>query len=449
MTNDLQALLSEVDPAVVGKRVRAARAAAAIPVPELCRVTGVGATTLDEIEGGLRLPELPVLAAIAASTDTTAEYLVTGLTRETIDELQGSLDHAAFTLSATSSSDARSVADRVLEQLELAEATAPHLRLAAQRLRATAHEASGELTDAISDLRLITAEPRREAQWLKDLIALCRCYRESGQLDAAIAVGEEAAPTIRELDLEGVTEAVQLTATVASAYIFRAATGDLGYASRLCLRAADEADRHGLPIAKASALWNASVAKYAAGDVVASLSLGRQALALFGEQGDIRNLGVLHMQMGNAYLVQDPPDALAALEMLTLAGTELTMAGASAVELARHRQVLARAHLELGDGDKARALLAESDALAPDNAVELRAWHYVLLATLDARERDFRSAHAHVERAVQMLSASGADGDAAQVWFRVASVFAELDEMELAADAYRRAAVAQGLRPNI
>ncbi|XBB65304.1 helix-turn-helix domain-containing protein [Nocardioides sp. WV_118_6] len=449
MTPDLDVLLSAVDPAVVGARIRAARETAALPAGELCRATGVDEAALADLEDGRRPLAPAFVTAVADHTDTTVEMLATGLSRDVLTVLQGELDHARLALSGQDSSDACAVADRVLEQLRSARATAPHLERDARRLRATAREASGDLAAAVTDLHVITTTPRRDPQWLKDLIALCRCYRESGQLDTAIAVGESATPMIRDLGLQGVTEAIQLTVTVASAYIFRAATGDIGHATRLCLRAADDADLYELPIAKASALWNASVAKYVGGDIAASLSLGQQALALYGDQGDIRNLGVLHMQMANAYLAQDPPDATAALEMLRLAGAELTMAGASAVELARHRQVLARAHLELGDVDAAHDLLAESDALAPDDAVELRAWHFTLLGTLAARRRDFREAYTHLEHAVRMLTASGADGDAAQVWFRVASVFAELGEMKMAADAYRRAAVSQGLRPTI
>lgn len=447
MTPDLDVLLSAVDPAVVGARIRAARETAALPAGELCRATGVDEAALADLEDGRRPLAPAFVTAVADHTDTTVEILATGLSGEVLTVLQGELDHARLALSGQDSSDACAVADRVLEQLQSARATAPHLERDARRLRATALEAVGDLASAIADLHALTLVPRQDPQWIKDLISLSRCYRESGELDQAIAVGEEAEQTIRELGLDDLTEAIQLMVTVTAAYIFRSATGDIGHATRMCMRAADLADRHGLPVAKASALWNASLAKYVGGDVVASLSLGLQALALFGEQGDLRNLGVLRMQTGNAYLAQDPPDAVAALEMLTIAGTELTMAGASAVEVARHRQILARAHLELGDTDAARDALAESDALTPDDAVELRAWHFTLLATLAARQGDFEDTYAHLEQAVLMLTACGADGDAAQVWFRVASVFADLDELELAADAYRRAAVSQGLRP--
>ncbi|KAB2812045.1 hypothetical protein F9L07_09465 [Pimelobacter simplex] len=448
MSPDLETLLEAADPVVVGARIRAAREAAAVAAIDLCRATGVDVKTLGEIEDGRRPPDTAELAAIAARTDCAPEVLVTGLTHAVLTDLQGDLDHARVSLSGTDSSSACAVADRVLERLEASGATAPHLAREARRLRATAREAAGDLNAAIADLHLITADPRRDPQWLKDLISLSRCYRESGELDRAIAVGEETESTIRELGLDNLTEAIQLAVTVAAAYIFRAATGDLGHATRMCMRAADAAERYGLPVAKASALWNASLAKYVRGDVGASLELGLQALALFSEQGDLRNRGVLRMQTGNAYLAQDPPEAAAALAMLTLAGTELTMAGASAVEVARQRQVLARAHLELGDVDAAHEALAESEALTPDDAVELRAWHFTLLATLAARRGDFSETYTHLEQAVHMLTACGADGDAAQVWFRVASVFADLGELERAADAFRRAAVAQGLRPS-
>lgn len=448
MTLDLAALLATADPAIIGERIRRAQRHAAVSFVELAGAAAVDVTTLDDIVEGRRLPELAVLTAVADCTDTSPEALLTGLSAAALTTLWGELDHARLSLSGMEPSAACTVAERVLQQLETSRATAPHLARAARRLRATALESAGDLNAAIAELHVITANPHRDPQWLRDLISLSRCYRESGELDRAISVGEVDEPAIRELGLDHLTEAIQLTVTVAAAYIFRGAVGDLGHATRMCMRAAEAADRHDLPVAKASALWNASLAKYAGGDPVASLALGLEALALFGDQGELRHVGVLRMQVGNAYLAQDPPDAEAALEMLTRAGTELRMAGGGAVERARHRQVLARAHLELGDIDAAHEALAESEALTPADAVELRAWHFTLLATLAARQGDFSETYAHLERAVHMLTACGADGDAAQVWFRVASVFADLGEMERAADAYRRAAITQGLRPN-
>jgi len=136
VTTDLAELLRQVDPSVVGARVRAAREVFGVPPGDLADAIGLDSAALDELERGIRTPDLALLSAVAEATATSPELLVTGLSRDVLADLHGDLDLAGFTLSSQDSSAARATAERILEQLDAAGATAPHLDRAARRLRA-------------------------------------------------------------------------------------------------------------------------------------------------------------------------------------------------------------------------------------------------------------------------------------------------------------------------
>lgn len=443
MTTDLAELLRQVDPSVVGARVRAAREVFGVPPGDLADAIGLDSAALDELERGIRTPDLALLSAVADATATSAELLVTGLSRDVLADLHGDLDLAGFTLSSQDSSAARATAERILGQLDAAGATAPHLDRAARRLRAKALEASGDLAEAIDELRRVSAVPVAEVAWVEDLISLSRCYRETGQLSEAIAAGEEAQSTVRDLGLADTTEAIQLTVTTAFAHLVQ---GDIGHCARICLKAAAHADQLGLPSAKGAALWNAAVAKQAAGDLSAALELATAALELLEPDGDSRRIGMLRAQIASIRLDLEDSDPRVALELLALAGQELEWAGAGAAEMARLRLNTARAHYALGDDVAALEVLDDSERLAPADAVDVRAWQLSLRARIAARARDVDGALTHLHAASRLLATCQADAIIALAWFRLGAAFEELGEQDLAGDAFLRACVAQGLR---
>ncbi|WP_418057993.1 hypothetical protein [Pimelobacter simplex] len=443
MTTDLADLLQQVDPKVVGERVRAARELFALPLTDLSHATGLDPATLDDVEHGRRPADLALLTAVAASTAASVELLITGLSQDALTDLQGDLDLARLSLSSSSPAGALTTAERILTQLDTAGATAPHLDRAARRLRARALEASGDLNGAIEELRRVSVVPVAEVEWVEDLISLSRCLRESGRLNDAIAVGEHARGPLRDLGLDNTTEAIQLTVTCAFAHLVQ---GDVGYCARACLQAAALADRLGLASAKGSALWNASVAKQAAGDLDAALELATVALELLEPDGDSRRIGMLRAQIASIHLDLEDSDPRIALDLLARAHEELDWAGAGAAEVARHRLNTARAHHALGEDEMASRLLEESEGLAPADAIDVRAWQYSLRARIAARARDFDGALASLHAAARLLTTCQADAIIALAWFRLGAAFEELGEHDHAASAFHRACVAQGLR---
>ncbi|KAB2812044.1 hypothetical protein F9L07_09460 [Pimelobacter simplex] len=443
MTTDLAELLRQVDPSVVGARVRAAREVFGVPLDDLARSTGLPVTTLADVEHGRRPADLALLSAVAASTAASVELLVTGLSQDALTDLQGDLDLARLTLSSSDPSGALATADRVLTHLDDAAATAPHLDRTARRLRARALEASGDLAEAIDELRRVSAVPVAEVEWVEDLISLARCYRESLQIDAMVAVGEQAEPLIQDLDLADTTQAIQLTVTCAIAHMLR---GDTGHCVRICMRAAEHAERLGLAPAKGAALWNAGVAKQAAGDLSAALQLVTTALELLEPSGDTRRIGMLRSQVASIHLDLADSDPRIALDLLALARRELDSSGADAAHRARHRLNTARAHDALGDTGMALRLLDESQSLAPADAIDVRAWQLMLRARIAARLGDTEGALASLHAATHLLTTCQADDVIALAWYRLGAAFEELDELDLAADAFHRACIAQGLR---
>lgn len=425
--------------AELGTRLRAARVALGLTQAQLAGDT-VEAAYVCRVEVGRRRPTLRVLTALAERLGVPLEDLLTGLTRDRRDSLQLTIDFAELSLSSEDPSEALAAADEVLA--DLVGMNAPDLSESALRLRASARESAGDLDGAAADLALLTAKPVADVKWVKDLISLSRCLRESGRLDEAITVAAGHRAQVDRLGLTATTEAVQLIVTAAAAYMYR---GDLGRALRICKRASVDAVRYGLPVAQASALWNASMALQLRGQVQEALGSARQALALFEESGDTRNLGRLRVHVANIQLSLRPPDAEGALRMLQRAGKELDWSTASALDTARHRLSMAEAHELLGQHEEALTELEASVALSPANAMDLRAFQAALRGRLAAARGDLDAAQGHYQHGIAILTGSGADRDAAQLWYELGQILRGLGESELAADAFRRAGAVQGL----
>ncbi|MBV6727798.1 helix-turn-helix domain-containing protein, partial [Nocardioides daeguensis] len=226
-----------VDQVHLGRRLRGARRTIGKAVAALAEETGLAPELIEDIEAGRVLPDERALTVLARHTQTSPDTLVSGPDAAALVDILGYLDNAELLHSSHErTGELLRAADCALDRL--AGGAAPEVVRTARRLRATALERSGNLEGAISELLVVTAEPLAETQWLTDLIALSRCYRESGHLHRAIDVGESRREEIHALGLADSAEAIRLTVTVAGAYIFRAAEGDLGHATRLCLRAA-------------------------------------------------------------------------------------------------------------------------------------------------------------------------------------------------------------------
>jgi tetratricopeptide (TPR) repeat protein len=280
---------------------------------------------------------------------------------------------------------------------------------------------------------------------LKAATALCRIWREQGQLDRAIAIAQS---VLRELPDDAVAseEGIRLSVTLAAAMFVGGRTVE---AAEICDRAIAESERLSSPVARASAYWNASMIRAESGDVAEALAMAKRALHLLENTERVRDIGRLRTQLAAIMLQDDQPRIDDAQEQLRLADTELDWSEANPVDRARHDLVKARTYFLGGDSSAAReralAVLDACSADLPIIAVEA----LTLLGQLAWNEGEREMAHTWYRRAIELLTGAGADREAAQVWFEIGTLASEAGMVAESADAFRRAAVSTGLQARL
>lgn len=436
----LAELSRTIDPAELGRRLRTARVAAGLTQAQVA-ADDITAAYLSRIEDGQRRPEAGLLERMASRLGVTLEDLLLEVKRDKVLELQLAVDHAELSLVSGNAESALAAVDVILADDALE--SLPSLRRAALQIRAGALENVGDLDAAIVLLEDLFADPTPDASWLKGLIALSRCYRDSGDYTRAVEVGERASGLIKELGLEGLTESIQLTVTVAAAQLF---LGDTGQAMRSCMRALAAAEEHDSIPGQAAAYWNASVVESTRGATTAARDLARKALALFEMSDDSRNLARLRSEVANLLLEQDPPDPEAALATLANQELGLLWSGASAWDVAYVHLLRGRAHLLLGNREEARSCAQKVSETRPADSPGLEAHSLVLLGRIAFLDGDQELARQQFQAGAHALTAIGSDRSAAQLWFELADLLASVGDNAGALQAFRSAGVSTGLR---
>lgn len=439
MEGQLAELSKTIDPVVLGQRLRSARLATGLTQGQVAD-GAVSTAYISRIEAGQRRPDLDLLGRIAERLGTTAEELLLGLRHDERAELQLELDHAELALASGNATQALERTEAVLAALPDDDSSG--LQRPAGFVRAFALEATGDLDGAIVALEQLTDSGPSDLVWLRGQIALCRCYREAGDLAMAIEVGQRAEDTIEEQGLGGLSEAVQLTLTMAAAFFER---GDTGHAVRLCAEAVRQAEGLASATARGSAYWNASVMASRRGSVDEGVALARKALHLFEQDADGRNLARLRTELGILQLRLDPPEAGAAKENLERSAKELDWSSASPMDKVENQLALARANLMLGDTTLAEQQAAAGYTLSREHAPLSAADALVLQGQVAGCEGRGDDAVAAYREAILVLSAVGADRRAAELWFELGGLLQEAGETEAALDAFRRAAASTGL----
>lgn len=436
----LAELSRSIDAAELGRRIRTARVAAGMTQAQVA-AEDVSAAYLSRIEDGQRRPEAGLLERMAGRMGVSLEDLLLNVPRDRVQELRLAVDYAELSLVSGDGAGALKAVDKVLA--DEATANVPPVLRAAKQVRALALENVGDLDAAIVLLEDLTSEPTPDANWLKALIALSRCHRTTGDFARAITVGEQAQETIDALGLNGLTEAIQLTVTVAGAYL---AQDDNNKAMQICLHALAAAEKYDSPIGKASAYWNASIAEAQRGATTAALDLARKALSHFEESDDNRKLAALRSQIANLYLEQDPPDAEAALDILATMEQEMRWSGGSAWEICFMLQLSARAHYLLGDYERATELVEQSLEHKPNGEPLLEGQALVLKGRISFARGDRDGAKQMFQAGALVLTAAGVDRSAGQLWFELADLLAEVGDHAGALEAFRSAGASSGLR---
>jgi len=432
-------LLRTIDPVALGSRLRAARIARGWTQSDLAGENfSVG--YVSRIENGTRRPRMSALVALADRLEITVEELLRGASEAEVNEIKLGLSYAELALENGEDLEAEHQARDYVARAEQASLT--DLAQEGRFLVARALESMGQLDDAILELESLM-ESTGGLLAVRCGIALCRIYREVGDLGLAIEVGERLQPVLAENRLEQSDEAIQLAMTVALAYIER---GDLSRAARFCTEAIRTAEQLASPAARSAAYWNASIVYSERGDTQAALALADRALGLLGEGQDTRNLARLRLELGRLQLNLDPPNLTEALDHIRRGATELKATSASQAEVVQGDVALARALLLSGQPEQAVETASAARSANPGEATLGLAEAIIVqgeaLAQL-GRADDARAAYA---QAAELLSQLGTDRWVAQAWCELGELNEALGDFEAARIAFRAAASASGLR---
>lgn len=439
MRDDLIELSRTIDPAILGDRLRSARLRVGLTQAQVAGDT-VSVGYISRIESGNRRPDPALLETLAGRLGVDVEEILIGVAPDRALQLRVELDHAELALATGSPAAALEPLARIL--VDPATEPLPEVRRRASYLRAQALEATGDLQGAILTLEDLTEAGPRDLEWLNGVTALCRCYREAGELGRAIEVGNLGTTFVEEHDLGGLDDAIRLTLNLSAAYVEQ---GDVGYATRMCRRAIERAEETASSEVKASAYWNVSIIEAMRGNAELALQMSQRALAVLDASDDMRNAARLRTELGIQQLLVDPPMPSEALANLRRSAHELEVIGAAAGDLADNRLAQARAHFLLGQLEMAGELARQSASAEARSAPIIAANAQALLGQIAVSEGELTEARSHFQEAATTLTRVGADRAAAQLWFELGSLLEAVGEPSQALDAYRRAGASTGL----
>ncbi len=423
-------------------------------IRELRRLQGISQTQLagkdlspsyiSLLEAGKRTPTPQVLTLLARRLHCEPAYLLSCLEETRREDLEVELRYAELSLASGEAEEAlrrfRAVQNQATNQ-ELSD-----IRLAAEWGATRALEALGQLEEAIAEYERLREEAHRSrgrVPWLAVVIALCRCYRELGDLSRGIDVGETALEQLQNLRIVPDVLGIELISTLVGLYFER---GDVHRAAYLAQTAMEQAESMGDRQARGAAYWNASLVAYNQGRTGDGLLLAEKALAMYAEGENERALARLRLAYASILLGHQPPEVDKALQLLD----------AAVKQLARHGSVVDQAYC---DTERARAMLLRDD---PERAIEYArtaldrlgtehrlesAEAQIVLASAYVRQGDQRAATEAYERAAMLLEASESSRQAAAAWAELAELLEKLGQPERAVWAYRQSVQRLGVRP--
>src|SRR5207248_63968 len=260
----------------LGDRVRDLRTKRGLSQGGLARGL-VSPSYVSLIEAGKRLPERDILRAFADRLGTTPEFLETGVDAATAKEEHLALRYADLAL-------ANGEVDEALDRYRRLAHAGAVCRHGAEWGVARALEAQGDLPGAIGRIEWLLEEHRDGRADVPGLLTLlnaqCRLYREAGDINFSITLGEAALDEVRKLGLKGTEDEIRLASSLVASYWER---GDWARANQLAHEVVERAEEQGSPRSRGSAYWNASLAASSVGGVALALELAERALAMFSE----------------------------------------------------------------------------------------------------------------------------------------------------------------------
>ncbi|WP_236579657.1 helix-turn-helix domain-containing protein [Streptomyces sp. HM190] len=426
----------------VGARIRRLRRAAGMSQAELAG-DGLSASYISLLEAGKRVPSADVLDQLAARLGCDPADLSGAPPEVSANEFQVELNYAEMALN-NGDPDAAFEAYRSLQD-KISLADRPEVWYKAEYGMARSLEHGGRLEEAVTRYEYLHAASLDRPDMvprLPTVIALCRCYRELGDLSHAIEVAEATLAELEKLQLRPTVIGIELLSTLVGVYMER---GDMHRAAYLATQAIEQAGTVTDSRALGAAYWNASVVMHRNGNTADALTLIEKALAIYGEGEDQRALARLRNAYAMLLLQSETAKPEVARDVLEQSLTSLREVGSS-IDIAYCLSALAQVELRLGNAEAAighaeRAL----ELLGPDHRLQSARNHLVLAAARLALG-DRESAQDAYERGALMLEASEANRQAAFAWAELAEILKLCGEDERAVWAYRQSMRCMGHR---
>ncbi len=421
-----------------GPRLRRLRKAAGLSQGQLAG-DYVHSSYLSLLETGQRLPSPDVLAVLAGRLGVSVAELSGQVDRDL--EAPVALAEAALGLGrpAAAVDLLEPHLDRMVPERFITDA----LAVRAAETLASAFERVGRLDAALGLLEgLAAAQRRTPGRWpsMAVSVALVRCYRDSGDLQRSIDVGEAVVARLDGLtttDLEG---SADLVSTLASAYLER---GDLARASLLLDDVVARTTQTGSIADRAPALWNAAITAVERGRPADGLLLAEQAAQLVAHSGNLRSRARIQVTQAWVLLAQTPPrpeparDLLRdALPQLRQYANQLSVCSAQ-TELARCEVLLGRPAVAVRHARSALSHLTQEQPLE-------RARALAVLAAGLLGDGDTAAGVVCLDEAASLLDRSTARRQAGSVWRQLSDVYRQLGNLDRALGAADRALNALG-----
>jgi tetratricopeptide (TPR) repeat protein len=340
--------------------------------------------------------------------------------------------------------------DKAIEHLNQGLSLACDVRLPilisrARAALAKALEADGRLKEAIRVWEEVLergAKDPRHTPWAAATIGLSRCYREIGDLERAIQVGE--AFWRDEQIATGPEDRVLVGATLLGAYL---EIGDPDRCGELASELVTLAEAAETPMAVGAAYWNAALAAEAEGKVADALRLAEIAQAKLAQTEDVRNRARLQTALAGLHLRMDPPEIEDAFRLLHAAEPVLKQF-ASKVDLSYCHTELARAYLQANDFATAIAVSSSTiEDLASSGELRIEKTRTLMVRALAQKAVGAREAAcSDALEAAALLEDLGANRQAADNWTELAELYVQLNEPTYAIDAFRKATSLLGVK---
>lgn len=419
----------------IGARVRELRRARGLKQQNLA-YGEISVSYVSLIESGKRIPSDNVVVTLAERLNCSPEYLRSGKDDTRMVDLKVKIAFADMAIRNGSNGEALQAYSEALASAPLLDdATVRRARIG----QAHALEKLGRLEAAIRLMTDLFDEPETvpgSVDWIQLAVAICRCYRNSGDYVMSAEVGERALKKLSSLGLETTDDHIQLGATLVDTYRLR---GDFTHARLLAEKLIQLAEQEATSVGCASIYWNAALVAHSRGSSREALALTERALALMSESDSTRHIGLLHSLYGYLLILRNAGgDIERAERALTQARDALVNTG-TAFDQANVELHFAELKLQTHEFRRAQEHASRSIGLLRNEPLTDTVEAQAALAEAHYGQDEPELAEETLRAAAEQLRHVAPSWTSAQVWRRIADLWMKFGRTSQAVVAYDKA----------